>query len=195
MRLTTLLLLVLWFNGFSFGQSDLKEIILNKEGIVDENWVEKIQNGGWEYIKTVGVKGKKISSVVSIPVGKTWNFSKTSVKILPYMWKSSEGEYSDLDAKFHSSNRVIVIETVVDLGKGRISNSKAAYEVINLTNEYLVLEEIDDKYCFDFGNGRRMTKDECNDKRENEPERLFGGRSINIGGKPPKKRLVFKKMN
>jgi hypothetical protein len=38
------------------------------------------------------------------------------------------------------------------------------FNVINLTSEYLILEKIEDKYCFDYSNGKKLSKKECKEK-------------------------------
>ena len=177
---------------FSKGQSSLSKIILNKEKSIPSGWTNKIQEkGGWEYVKTVTVRSKKVEDYYLRESGKNWNFDKNELEISPYKWKMGNDEYSNFSIKYYKSNRTIVISTTVNSGD-RSFERKEIYKVINLTNEFLILEEIKDTYCFDYSKGRKLTKKECKEKASKEPKRLFGGKEIYIGGKPPKYRLVFK---
>lgn len=174
-------------------QSNLKQTILNKEKSISTDWVNNIQQDEeWEYIKTVTVSGNKVKDYYLEASGENWMFKNNSVEILPYNWKINNKTYSDFSITYYKENRILVISSTVPSGKRSIVQ-KEIYKVINLTNEYLILEKIKDHYCFDFANGRTLTKKECKEKVQNEPKRMFGGPSITIGKKPPKFRLVLKK--
>jgi len=188
--------LLFFVNLSLYGQeeSDLKKIILNKKNTLPTNWVNKIQDqGSWEFQKEVSVKRKRVKDIKYPNTnGKVFNFEGSGVEIAPFHYKVNQDEYTDLEIVYHLANKTIVISTDVQYGK-QTRNQKTVYKVINLTKEYLILEEIKDTYCFDFSSGRGLTKEECKAKRQSEPERLFGGRSIDISfGKPGKRRLVLK---
>ncbi len=174
-----------------FAQS-LKEIILNKEGKITSNWVNEIQKvGEWHYVNTFAVKRKRVNEFYLGQLGKEWTFESNQVHITPFHFGYDEDRYSDFDVQYFQNSNMIVIGTMVTLA-GIESYRKMVYEVINVTPDYLVLEEIKYTYCFDFEKGRRLTKEECIMKQKNTPKRLFGGVEISVG-KPPKQRLVFSK--
>ena len=177
-----------------FSQSDLKEIILNKKNTLPSNWVKSIQDQGtWEFQKAVTVKKRKVKDHYLGINGKVFDFERNRVAVTPFHHKIGSMEYSDLDIVYHDANNTIVMSTDVQNGS-RTRNQKTVYQVINLTKEYLILEEIKDMYCFDFSTGKILTKKECKAKEQNEAKKLFGGKEINIG-KVVNRRLVFKAKN
>jgi hypothetical protein len=192
MKILWLILIFFSLSNSSFGQSDLKKIIVNKKQIISSDWEKEIQeNGKWEHIKTATVRGKRVKKIISKNYSRIWAFGKSNLDITPYYWKENRTEYSNFSINYFKANKIIVISTTVQSGD-RSFERKEIYKVINLTNEYLILEEIKDTYCFDYSEGRKLTKKECKEKASKEPKRLFGGKEINIGRKPPKYRLVFK---
>ena len=110
--------------------------------------------------------------------------------ILPYHLKIDQTIYADFNADYHQIYRTLVLSTTVQNGD-RTVERKEVYRVINLTDDYLVLEEVLDTFCFDFSTGKILTQKECKEKAKKEPKRLFGGSTLTIGGKSPKRRLVF----
>jgi hypothetical protein len=177
-----------------FCQSSLKEIVLNKNGEIPKDWVNIMQEKKeWIYQKTVSVKRKKDKDYEYSLTGKIWIFHPSTVDIFPYYQKIENKDYSEFQVNYHEENKTFVLITTIDSGD-RTRSEKIVYRVINLTNEYLILEKIKYTYCFDFSTGRELSKEECEEKAKNEPERLFGGKqiSINLGGKPAKLRYVFK---
>lgn len=177
----------------SDGQSSLKKVILNKDGVIPFDWINQVQqNGEWEYVKTVTVRRKSVKDYYLSESGKNWNFENDSLVISPYNWKIENQEYSNFSINYFKASKTIVISTIIQL-RDRSFERKEIYKVINLTREYLILEEIKDSYCFDYSKGRKLTKKECKEKSSKEPKRLIrGGKQINIGRKPPKYRLIFK---
>jgi hypothetical protein len=177
----------------SDGQSSLKKVILNKDGVIPFDWINQVQqNGEWEYVKTVTVRRKSVKDYYLSESGKNWNFENDSLVISPYNWKIENQEYSSFSINYFKASKTIVISTTIQL-RDRSFERKEIYKVINLTREYLILEEIKDSYCFDYSKGRKLTKKECKEKSSKEPKRLIrGGKQINIGRKPPKYRLIFK---
>lgn len=175
----------------SQSKAELKEIILNKKNNIPANWVNLIQNQvAWEFQKAVTTKRKKVKDHYLDINGTIFNFENARVVVTPFHHKVNQVEYSDLDAVYYTSNNTIVISTDVQNGN-RTINKKTVFKVINLTKEYLILEEIKDIYCFDFSSGRILTKKECKAKAQNESKKLFGGKEINIG-KSVNRKLVLK---
>ena len=173
----------------SFAQSNLKSIILNKSGTIPSDWATQLQSkGDWECQESYAVKRKKVTPYNIGAAGKIWDFGKSNVTIDPYHLNMNNKKYSDFEVEYF--NGYFVISTMVS-NAGREFLKKNLYKIINLTDEYLVLEAISDFYCFDFASGRMLTKAECEEKRSNEPARLFGGKSINIG-KAGRQVLLFK---
>lgn len=195
MRHLSIILSLFILTNFSYGQtpSNLKKIVINKKNTLPSDWVSTLQehSGQWVFQKEVYIKSKKANDHYWGEKENTWTFEESTVNVSPYHWKMNGVKYLDFDIIYHQRSRAIVLSTEVT-NAGKTFDKNIVYKIINLTDEYLVLEEIKNTFCFDFSTGRLLTKKECKEKQKNQPKRMFGGKSITIG-KPHKSRLVFKR--
>lgn len=159
----TILSLLLFFTStlIAVGQDELTAIVLNKNQEVPVDWVERLQNAQeWVFQNKVIVKSRRIKDYYLSENGERWTFKPSTAIINPYHWKIDNQEYSSFDVTYHRTNNTLIIGSMLKRGN-LTTHRKEVYEVINVTDEYLMLEKINETYCFDFTHGRRLSKREC----------------------------------
>jgi len=195
MKATWLILSLITLSIFVKGQNYLNKINLN-EVIIPFDWTDEIQKTNeWEFVELVSPKKKKVKFDLNKRNGKIWNFKKKEFANLPNRWVLNLGESLKSSVKYFKENKTFIITTTIrriDIDTTYINDVIEIFEVAMLTNEYLVLDVVENQFCFDYTFGRKLTKYECDEKNKNA---LLVGR---IFGNTTKKnltlpRLLFKK--